>query len=54
MSESKLQAMNQNKELQKWISLVAECRSSGMSVKEWCQEKDFCVQTYYRWQRRYI
>lgn len=34
MSESKLQAMNQNKELQKWISLVAECRSSGMSVKE--------------------
>lgn len=52
MSESKLQAMNQNKELQKWISLVAECRSSGMSVKEWCQGKDFCVQTYYRWQRR--
>lgn len=52
MSESNLQAMNQNKELKKWIGLVAECRSSGMSVKEWCQEKDFCVQTYYRWQRR--
>ncbi len=40
MSESKLQTMNQNKELQKWISLVAECRSSGMSVKEWCKGKD--------------
>ncbi len=40
MPESNLQAMNQNKELKKWIGLVVECRSSGMSVKDRCQEKD--------------
>jgi len=37
--------------LAQWKERVAECRSSGMKVREWCEAQGICVQTYYRWER---
>ena len=37
--------------LSDWKERVAECRSSGMSVREWCEAQGICLQTYYRWEK---
>ena len=34
-----------------WARQVAQCRSSGKSVKEWCQENSINRKTYYYRQR---
>ncbi len=31
-----------------WAEQIAECQSSGMSVREWCQTKGLSYNTYYR------
>lgn len=28
--------------LQKWSSIIEECRNSGMQITQWCREKDIC------------
>ena len=33
---------------------IAECRNSGKEVKEWCAEQGISVQTYYRWEKRFV
>ena len=30
-----------------WIEKIKECRGSGRTVKEWCEEKGICRKTYY-------
>ena len=40
--------------LQEWSVRIAECRSSGMSVRAWCSEQGIAVQTYYRWEKRFV
>ena len=40
--------------MQEWSLRIAECRSSGMSVKAWCSEQGISVQTYYRWEKRFV
>ena len=40
--------------LQEWSVRIAECRSSGMNVRAWCSEQGISVQTYYRWEKRFI
>lgn len=37
--------------LQQWTSLIQECRSSGMKVKDWCQQNQISKDTYYYWFR---
>lgn len=51
MSRS-LQTLNGQNKLAQWSARIQECRSSGMSVKNWCAENGVCEQTYYKWQRR--
>lgn len=38
--------------LERWKSIITECRSSGMAVKHWCRENGICEQTYYRNRKR--
>lgn len=45
-------APNQPSELEKWLARIEECRSSGKSVRAWCEEQDIPLQTYYRWKKR--
>ena len=40
--------------LREWSARIAECRSSGKAVKEWCAEQGISVQTYYRWEKRFV
>ena len=37
-----------------WKQRIIECRSSGMSVKEWCKERGLAFTTYYRWERKIL
>lgn len=37
-----------------WSSRIAECRSSSISVQAWCKEQGIAIQTYYRWEKRFI
>lgn len=36
----------------KWSQRVAECRQSGLSVRQWCNEQGNNPKTYYYWQRK--
>ena len=40
--------------MQEWSTRIAECRSSGMSVRAWCKEQGIAIQTYYRWEKRFV
>lgn len=33
---------------EQWKTLIKDCQSSGMTVKDWCAANDICEQTYYR------
>ena len=37
-----------------WRERVRECRSSGLSVKEWCAGHGINKATYYRWEREIL
>ena len=50
--EQGLQKLNADQRLAVWTQRIADCRSSGKSVKHWCQENDISEKTYYYWQRR--
>ena len=49
---SELQTMNGKNKLVLWAERVSACRSSDLSVRDWCRENEICEQTYYRWQRK--
>ena len=40
--------------MQEWSARIAECRSSGMSVRAWCNEQGISVQIYHRWEKRFV
>lgn len=33
---------------EKWLAAINSCRSSGLSVTQWCKENGICEQTYYK------
>ena len=37
-----------------WSEKVQACRSSGLTVKEWCEQNHVCAKTYYTWERVYL
>ena len=50
--EQSLQRLNAAPRVKLWTERIAECRSSGMSVRAWCRKKEISEKTYYYWQRR--
>ena len=50
--EQGLQILNANKRAADWAERIRACRSSKMSVKEWCKENGLSEKTYYYWQRK--
>ncbi len=40
--------------MHEWSGRIAECRSSGMSVRAWCKEQGIAIQTYYHWEKRFV
>lgn len=49
---SGLQKRNHQNKVALWAERVADCRSSGLSVREWCSKHDISTPSYYRWQKR--
>lgn len=47
-------AVKHQAKLLEWKGRVADCRSSGMSVKHWCEENDCSPRTYYRWEQEIL
>ena len=37
--------------LQEWAGAIQDCRSSGLSVRQWCRQRGTTPTTYYRWER---
>ena len=50
--EHSLQTLNAAQRVELWAERIAECRSSGKSVRAWCRENEISEKTYYYWQRR--
>lgn len=44
-------AVKHQAKLLEWKEHIAACRSSGLSVKQWCQENGCSPKTYYHWER---
>ena len=40
--------------LRDWSAAIQECRSSGLSVKQWCKNRGITTTTYYRWERELL
>ena len=47
-----LQRVNRQQRLAEWSQRVEACRSSGLTVVQWCQENGIAVSTYFSWQRK--
>ena len=37
-----------------WGMAIQECRSSSLSVREWCRQRGVATTTYYRWERELL
>lgn len=35
-----------------WAQRVSKCRSSGLTVRKWCEQHEINEKTYYYWQSR--
>ena len=40
--------------MQEWGLEIQDCRSSGLSVREWCRQRGVTPTTYYRWEREVL
>ena len=49
-----VQVLKHAAKLQEWSERVAECRSSGISVKAWCAGHSIALKTYYNWEKQII
>lgn len=47
-----VQKMTQEFRLKQWADTVKECRSSGKTIKSWCEEQGINLKSYYYWQRK--
>ena len=47
-----LQVYNEQNKLAQWAQTVAQCRESGLSVRQWSQEHNINVSSYYKWKRK--
>ena len=50
--ETGLQKLNRQQKTVQWGERIASCRSSGLTVRQWCSENGISAGSYYKWQRR--
>ena len=46
--------LKHQEKLRRWSEMVGECRSSRITVKQWCKEHGITPSTYYRWEREVL
>ena len=47
-----LQAVNHSNQVAVWSERVEACRSSGLTVSQWCETHGVAISTYYAWQHK--
>ncbi|MCH3972877.1 MAG: hypothetical protein LKE53_09000 [Oscillospiraceae bacterium] len=50
--EKDLRILGKNQRMEEWAQRVSECRSSGLTVRNWCEQHEINEKTYYYWQHR--
>lgn len=50
--EKNLQALNHQEKIAIWSERIADCRSSGISVKDLCEGNGISPAGYYKWQTK--
>ncbi|WP_128425181.1 IS66 family insertion sequence element accessory protein TnpA [Gudongella oleilytica] len=46
-----MRSLNHQASLREWRELISECRNSGKSVRNWCEENSVSPSKYYYWLR---
>ena len=54
MGETTVRNVQAQRKLREWSQRVVECRSSGLSVTQWCAEHEIKPKTYYNWQKKVL
>ena len=49
-----VRTMKHAAKLAEWSEKVQACRSSGLTVRDWCEQNHICAKTYYTWERVYL
>ena len=49
-----VRGMKHAAKLAEWSERVQACRSSGLTVRDWCEQNHVCSKTYYTWERVYL
>ena len=49
-----VQAIKREALLREWAGRFAECRSSGMIVKAWCEAQGISIKMYYYWEKQVV
>lgn len=50
--EKSLQTLNRQEKIAVWSDRIAACRSSGISVRVWCEGNGISTVSYYKWQKK--
>ena len=50
--EKSLQTLNRQEKVAVWSERIAACRSSGISVRAWCEVNGISTASYYKWQKK--
>lgn len=45
---NKVTKVKQSLQKEKWIALIKDCQSSGLTIRAWCEQNNIKEQTYYR------
>lgn len=40
---------NKQVKLQYWLDVIRQCRASGMTNQDWCEQNDVSLKSYYYW-----
>lgn len=51
--ENSIQRANHISKLAMWAERVNSCRSSGLTVRQWCEESGIAQCTCYSWQKKW-
>ena len=50
--EKRIQTLNRQEKIAVWSERIAACRSSGISVRAWCEGNGISTASYYKWQKK--
>ena len=50
--EKSLQTLNRQEKIAVWSERIAACRSSGISVRAYCEGNGISTASYYKWQKK--